>query len=81
MSSFGYNVLGFGANASGGGDPVDDNFNRVSFQSHFLLVTAQSQLTAVQLRAASARLPVRKVIGLITLMGRGIIYQRLAKAL
>ena len=36
MSSFGYNVLGFGANASGsGGDPVDDNFNRVSFQSHF----------------------------------------------
>ena len=35
MSSFGYNVLGFGANASGGGDPVEDQFNRVSFLSHF----------------------------------------------
>ena len=35
MSSFGYNVLGFGANASGGSDPVEDQFNRVSFLSHF----------------------------------------------
>ena len=35
MSGFGYNVLGFGANASGAGDPVDDQFNRVSFLSHF----------------------------------------------
>ena len=35
MSSFGYDVLGFGANASGsGGDPVDDEFNRVSFLAH-----------------------------------------------
>jgi len=37
MSGFGYNVLGFGANASGGGEslPSDDEFNRVSFLSHF----------------------------------------------
>ena len=37
MSGFGYNVLGFGANASGGGPvvPSDDQFNRVSFLSHF----------------------------------------------
>ena len=37
MSGFGYNVLGFGANASGGGAvlPSDDQFNRVSFLSHF----------------------------------------------
>ena len=35
MSSFGYDLLGFGANASGsGGDPVDDEFNRVSFLAH-----------------------------------------------
>ena len=36
MSGFGYNVLGFGANASSAaGGPVDDEFNRVSFLSHF----------------------------------------------
>jgi len=37
MSGFGYNVLGFGANSSGGGEvlPSDDQFNRVSFLSHF----------------------------------------------
>ena len=37
MSGFGYNVLGFGANAAGGGAdlPSDDEFNRVSFLSHF----------------------------------------------
>lgn len=35
MSGFGYNVLGFGANASGAADPSDDQFNRVSFLSHF----------------------------------------------
>jgi len=37
MSGFGYNVLGFGANASGGGAvlPSDDQFNLVSFLSHF----------------------------------------------
>ena len=37
MSGFGYNVLGFGANASSGGAvlPSDDQFNRVSFLSHF----------------------------------------------
>tara|TARA_R110000824_G_scaffold342952_1_gene529442 strand:+ start:780 stop:2855 length:2076 start_codon:yes stop_codon:yes gene_type:complete len=37
MSGFGYNVLGFGANASSGGEvlPSDDQFNRVSFLSHF----------------------------------------------
>ena len=37
MSSFGYDLLGFGssANTGGGGDPVDDEFNRVSFLSHF----------------------------------------------
>ena len=35
MSSFGYDLLGFGANASGsGGDTVDDEFNRVSFLAH-----------------------------------------------
>jgi len=36
MSGFGYNVLGFGANASGAaGGASDDQFNRVSFLSHF----------------------------------------------
>lgn len=35
MSGFGYNVLGFGANASGAAGPSDDEFNRVSFLSHF----------------------------------------------
>jgi len=37
MSGFGYNVLGFGANAAGGGPsgPSDDQFNRTSFLSHF----------------------------------------------
>jgi hypothetical protein len=35
MSGFGYNVLGFGANASGSSAPSDDQFNRVSFLSHF----------------------------------------------
>jgi len=37
MSGFGYNVLGFGANAAGGGAdlPSDDEFNRTSFLSHF----------------------------------------------
>lgn len=36
MSGFGYNVLGFGANASGAaGEASDDQFNRVSFLSHF----------------------------------------------
>ena len=37
MSGFGYNVLGFGANAAGGGEdlPSDDEFNLVSFLSHF----------------------------------------------
>ena len=36
MSGFGYNVLGFGANASTStGSPPDDEFNRVSFLSHF----------------------------------------------
>ena len=36
MSGFGYNVLGFGANASSAASlPSDDQFNRVSFLSHF----------------------------------------------
>ena len=37
MSGFGYNVLGFGANASSAaaGGASDDEFNRVSFLSHF----------------------------------------------
>ena len=37
MSGFGYNVLGFGANASSAaaGGASDDQFNRVSFLSHF----------------------------------------------
>ena len=39
MSGFGYNVLGFGANAAAGGGgpsgPSDDEFNRTSFLSHF----------------------------------------------
>ena len=35
MSSFGYNVLGFGANANSVVLPSDDEFNRVSFLSHF----------------------------------------------
>ena len=36
MSGFGYNVLGFGANASSAAIlPSDDQFNRVSFLSHF----------------------------------------------
>lgn len=35
MSGFGYNVLGFGANASGSSAPSEDQFNRVSFLSHF----------------------------------------------
>ena len=36
MSGFGYNVLGFGANASSAASlPSDDQFNTVSFLSHF----------------------------------------------
>ena len=35
MSSFGYNVLGFGANANSVVLPSEDEFNRVSFLSHF----------------------------------------------
>jgi len=35
MSNFGYNVLGFGANASTSTGPSDDEFNRVSFKSSF----------------------------------------------
>ena len=34
MSGFGYDVLGFGSGAGVAG-PVDENFNRVSFLSHF----------------------------------------------
>ena len=35
MSNFGYNVLGFGANASTSTGPSDDQFNLVSFKSSF----------------------------------------------
>jgi len=35
MSGFGYDVLGFGSGAGVAGPEVDENFNRVSFLSHF----------------------------------------------
>jgi len=35
MSGFGYDVLGFGSGAGVAGPEVDDEFNRVSFLSHF----------------------------------------------